>query len=361
MAFRPLSFLAVLTSLAIAADITSAADDTALHLANVGASNTAYVQVPNHADFALQQFTLEAWLQRTGNGYGFSTDPSGASIISKPIQNATGSDIASWHLHWTPTGQIHFNLTHTPTSSGVYLLSSAVATPLARHHVAVTFDGTTIKTYIDGAPTGQAAWNLGTVYYGNNDVLLGCDNFAAGYLRRFDGWIDDVRVWDRARTQAEIAANKDCRLEGTETNLVAYWTFDDSNLLDRTIHHHDGAAVQVGGALTYGSLASIPLCTTDAPVGGASSGLALAVYPQPARDRFTTRFDLPVAGPVTLEAVDVAGRRLALLAEQEYPAGRHEITFDRSSLGRGSRNAGVVFLRLLHAGTSITQVLALVR
>jgi hypothetical protein len=89
----------------------------------------------------------------------------------------SGSNIASWHLHWTNSGEIHFNLPHTVGSSGVYLLSPAVATPLARHHVAATFDGATVRLYLDGTLSASAPWSLGTVYYGADDVLIGADNF----------------------------------------------------------------------------------------------------------------------------------------------------------------------------------------
>ena len=111
--------LGLLTS----ATLAFAADDTALRLFNADGGNSGYVRVSNSPEFSLQQFTLEAWIQRVGPGSGISTDPSGAAIVAKPIENQSGSNIASWHMHWTPNGEIHFNLTHTPTSSGVYIPS----------------------------------------------------------------------------------------------------------------------------------------------------------------------------------------------------------------------------------------------
>ena len=233
--------IVALALLAVAPRSSPAADDTALKLANVNSGNTAYIRVPNSAAFSLQTFTLEAWVQRVGVGYGITTDPSGAAIIAKPREGMSGSNIASWHLHWTNSGEIHFNLTHTVGSSGVYILSSPAVSPLARHHVAVTFDGAMVRLYVDGVPSGSAPWSLGTVYYGPDDVLIGADNFDFGYLRRFDGWIDDVRVWDHARSAAEISGAMNCRLTGSETGLVSYWSFDGSNLTDLTGHGHDGA------------------------------------------------------------------------------------------------------------------------
>jgi hypothetical protein len=43
----------------------------------------------------------------------------------------------------------------------------------------------------------------------------------------FAGEMDEVRVWNTARSEAEIQANRDRRLAGDEPGLVAYWNFDE--------------------------------------------------------------------------------------------------------------------------------------
>jgi hypothetical protein len=60
------------------------------------------------------------------------------------------------------------------------------------------------------------------------------------------GFADEVRIWSKARTQAEIAGNRSCRLTGGETNLAGYWNFDDSTASDLTGHGHNGSLA--GGA-----------------------------------------------------------------------------------------------------------------
>ena len=354
------SWLALALGLTGAA-LAFAADDTALKLANVNAGNTGYVRVANHAAFSLQTFTLEAWVQRVGVGYGITTDPSGAAIIAKPREGMSGSNIASWHLHWTNSGEIHFNLTHTVGSSGVYLLSPAVATPLARHHVAATFDGSTVRLYLDGTLSASAPWSLGTVYYGADDVLIGADNFSFGYLRRFDGYIDDVRVWDRARTAAEIANSMNCRLTGSESGLVAYWPFDASNLTDLTGHGHGGTPVATAGAVTYAALSPLGACTVgvDDGIGRGVRELSLTLFPQPAGKRVTVNFDLPRPGPVTVEVMDVAGRRLAVWESRDFAAGPHQITGNLDALPSRARASGVLFVRLRSGGLTAVRPLVI--
>ncbi|MEO5616278.1 MAG: LamG-like jellyroll fold domain-containing protein [Candidatus Eisenbacteria bacterium] len=352
----------LLVGLLVLPHLASAASDTALKLSNVDGGNTAYVRVPNSAAFSLQTFTLEAWVKRVGAGYGFSTDPSGAAIISKPVENTSGSNISSWHLHWTNNGAIHFNLVHTYSSSGVYLLSTAVPDPLARHHLAVTFDGATIRLYIDAVLKGSAAWTLGSVYYGANDVLLGADNFSFGYLRRFDGYIDDVRVWDYARTADQIAQKMNCHLVGNETGLVGYWPFDGSNLSDVTGHGHNGTINGVAASATYAALASLGDCLVGVDDEPAAPGsvATISVHPLPARERFTVSFTLPHASTATIDVVDIAGRTVARLASREFAAGLHEITSNLTAAGVGRPGAGVLFVQLRwEGGTSARRVVLL--
>ncbi|MGW7584459.1 LamG-like jellyroll fold domain-containing protein [Kitasatospora sp. NPDC054768] len=53
--------------------------------------------------------------------------------------------------------------------------------------------------------------------------MIGGLSFGNAYL---DGRIDEIRVFDRVRTQREIAAERDRRLSGREPGLLGYWTVD---------------------------------------------------------------------------------------------------------------------------------------
>ena len=345
----------ILLGCLVAPALAFAADDTALKLTNIDGNQTAFVRVANHPAFQMQSFTLEAWVQRTGLGYGFSDDPSGAAIISKPIENASGSNIASWHLHWTKDGKIHFNLVHTPFSSGVYVLSGATATPLGRHHLAVTFDGATIRLYIDAVEMGSAGWSLGTVYYSTEDVLIGADNFNFQYYRRFDGYVDDVRVWSYARSASQIAAQMNCRLTGGEAGLVGYWPFDDSSLSDVTGHAHNGILNGNPASATYASLSPLA-CTVgvdDGPL--ADMGIELRVGPNPASGPLSIQLTLPQPGEARVALHDVSGRVIRVLAEGSQPAGEHMLVWDGRTDDGGQAPAGMYFVSARSAGWGVVK------
>lgn len=77
-------------------------------------------------------------------------------------------------------------------------------------HLATTFDGTTQRLYVDGTlvasrpSTAAAQVGTGALRIGGNDV----------WGEQFDGLIDDVRVYDRAISAAEVVADRDTPVGG---------------------------------------------------------------------------------------------------------------------------------------------------
>jgi hypothetical protein len=68
--------------------------------------------------------------------------------------------------------------------------------------------------------------------------------------------------------------------------------------------------------------------------------------PNPFAARTTIRFDLPVGAMVRLEVFDVAGRRVALLANHYFPPGYQAVEWDRQTSSGLTAGSGVYFYRL---------------
>ena len=114
------------------------------------------------------------------------------------------------------------------------------------HHLAGVYDGSQVRFYVDGVQQGVTGSLTGQIK--TLAVPLGIGLRAAGDLP-FSGLIDEVRVWNTARTAQEIAANYQIELNGNEPNLVGYWKLNN-NLLDSTSASNDLVAV---GSPTYSS------------------------------------------------------------------------------------------------------------
>jgi hypothetical protein len=73
------------------------------------------------------------------------------------------------------------------------------------HFAAGTYDGTTVRLYVDGVEVGDGVIADSPITYGlgtSDELWIGA---YAGCSLGWDGDIDDVRVWDRALSADEIA------------------------------------------------------------------------------------------------------------------------------------------------------------
>jgi gliding motility-associated-like protein len=99
------------------------------------------------------------------------------------------------------------------------------------HHVAVVFDrDDKITIYTDGAFDNDA--NMSTVGNVDNIDLLriGAANVAGSPLQNFNGYIDEVRIWNKALTTGEITSRSTTHINpNTVNNLVGYWDMNDNS------------------------------------------------------------------------------------------------------------------------------------
>lgn len=154
-------------------------------------------------------FTYEAWIKPAGfNWLG--------GIISK-YQNAASNGNT-------------FRLSYAGNFRGLcinnYITADNLLTLNTWHHVAATRSGNTYAIYIDGISYPLSGSDM--VVTANSDpVRIGVDYLDAGSPRYFNGSIDEVRIWNIARSQAQIQANMNKELDpSTQVGLVAYYTFD---------------------------------------------------------------------------------------------------------------------------------------
>lgn len=107
---------------------------------------------------------------------------------------------------------------------------------------------------------------------------------------------------------------------------------------------------------TFGGLAYYGNTLVDVPGGEPKPApVAFALRaPNPARGNTTLEFGLPAEADVSLEVIDMAGRRVASLAEGRHSAGLHRVTWTgETSSGRAA--PGMYLVRLQAAGKHITK------
>jgi hypothetical protein len=93
-------------------------------------------------------------------------------------------------------------------------------------HFAMTWDGTTVRAYVNGILMASRAAPAGgqtTLMTGRTPVTIG--GYAPAY---FNGYIDEFRIWNITRSAADISSTMNHTLLGNETGLTAYFKFDET-------------------------------------------------------------------------------------------------------------------------------------
>lgn len=103
------------------------------------------------------------------------------------------------------------------------ILSPSAVPANSWNHVALTYDGTTAKLYVNGQLVNSAA--IAAANYINGSATLNIGRRASGGLN-FSGSIDEVRMWTTVRTQAEIQNSMYSELAGNESGLLSYYKFN---------------------------------------------------------------------------------------------------------------------------------------
>jgi len=175
-----------------------------------------FLTIPNNASLVptnTNSMTFEAWIK--------PDVVSGAQSIVSSANNLSVYNLAIYLLN---------DKVRVTATGGNLVLSNASVPVDIWTHVAVVFtanpsnpSASLIEIYINGQLDNTLVdifepSNLG------NPILIGDIN---GADWTFDGTLDDVRFWSTARTAEEILFLKDTELYGSESNLVAYYNFND--------------------------------------------------------------------------------------------------------------------------------------
>ncbi|MDP2895979.1 MAG: S41 family peptidase [bacterium] len=107
------------------------------------------------------------------------------------------------------------------------------------YHLVGTFDGGAISVFVNGVRISSLR-SSGQMYSDKSDLVIGKGDPEFSFGEYFHGALDEIRIWNIARSQKEIQAAMNTPLTGKEEGLVAYWNFDDGTAKDLSPHGNDG-------------------------------------------------------------------------------------------------------------------------
>jgi hypothetical protein len=218
-----------------------------------GSSN--YVTVPSNSNMSLSGGgTITGWVKLNDIQLGVGDGP---RIATHGLGNAAWIGMSSGKFR-----ALMFD------GGNKTVTGSTVATPGLWYYVVETFDGSTLKLYVNGISQGSTA--AGAINYTGSDqsVIIGSAN-APSSPRYINASIDDVRIYNRALSSAEVTTiynegvgnrqNVDTTKETSLYNngLVAYWSFNGSDVTDKIYDRVGGNNGYLGGGVSTTSMETI--------------------------------------------------------------------------------------------------------
>jgi hypothetical protein len=156
------------------------------------------VVVPDSPALEPARISVEAWVRREGTPGHY------AYVLSK---GSVGCVTGSYGLYTGAGGGMAF---YVSVGSSSYVLSPAAAPGQvwdgAWHQVVGSYDGQSVRLYVDGAEMGGGSPNTQPIVYGLASAAPYIGTYRGGCELGFTGDIDTVRIWGAALTPPEIIA-----------------------------------------------------------------------------------------------------------------------------------------------------------
>ena len=205
---------------------------------DLGASG-AYVSMGAAPSLATQNFTVETWFKKTGTGITNTTGTGGITIIPIIAKGSPEAEASVVDANYILGIQATTNFLAADFEEGTGSASPGLNHPLVGttaitdnvwHHAAVTFQGGVYSLYLDGIlqnslNLGASVWPQGasTQHFAMGTML----NSTGAAVGKFQGVLDEVRVWNYGRTFSEIQTSANLQLTTTQSGLLGRWGLND--------------------------------------------------------------------------------------------------------------------------------------
>lgn len=293
--------------------------------------NTNYVMIPHQAGMiGFTNITIEGWVRI------------GGSTTANTVLNKGGSSFDYQLGINASTTNPFFRAITT-----IVIATTVTITPNVWTHLAVTYDGTTVRFYKNGSLAFSQTQSV-TFGSSSNEMRIGRGGNDAG-----SGRLDEIRLWNVARTEPQLSADM-CNkwIANSTTGLKGKWHFD-STYTD-SVNNWNGTPLGNCGfdTVTWCPITGVQQTGSEVP----ARYVLEQNYPNPFNPATTFKFSLPKEGYVEIILYDITGREVATLVSDPFKAGTYTVTFDGTNL-----SSGVYFYRIVSGDFTDAKKMVLIK
>jgi hypothetical protein len=210
---------------------------------------TQYVSIPSSANYDSTTGTWAGWFKTA------QTPASSFLIMGRHDASASENGITVVLLS---SGALFATIKTNNVTSVMDISGGSGLNDGKWHHWAFTFNGTSpASLYLDGVQvntvTPNSSWS-----FNSQSVRLGIP--MDSYWGDFSGSLDDIRIYNRVLSAAEVATLHSYHISPPSSGLAGWWKFDESS--------GSAAADSSGNGLT-GTLTGAPTWTAGGKINGA--------------------------------------------------------------------------------------------
>ncbi len=213
-----------------------------------------HIALGDAADLKLSTFTLETWFKRETPGVAATTGALTAiPLIAKGRDQAEGSTLdMNYFLGLRQSDGVLVADYEGGSGTNVPVVGTTPIPFGVWHHAACVFDGSTYKLYLNGNLEATVSANgiaprADSIQHASIASAMNSSGLSAG---AFGGFMDEVRIWNVARTATEIRAA--CNFEVTSaTGLVARWAMNEGTGTSTTSTAGNSLVGNISGPATW--------------------------------------------------------------------------------------------------------------
>lgn len=276
----------ILSSLLLTAitQLNAQLDSSAFSVTALTPFNSAqFISTPINSSLQFtQNFTLECWVYVPTPAFGGTE----THLIECYNSSNGGGYVLRLSQANTVKGYAMGSTQPSVTGSTAILYNSW-------NHVATTYNSTSgeLKVFLNGVQDGSSSPNI-AIYNTATTLKIGARGDDSNINNSI--FIDEVRIWNTAKTASELTANMNTCLAGNEAGLAMYYDFENEpvsgTITDKTANNNDGTYISNGETFSLGVF--------DCDGGNlgliGDEAITMEVYPNPTTDVITVSSSEPI-------------------------------------------------------------------